>query len=105
MSRENVETMRQSLEALDRRDRPAWLAQCDQDFEVVASGAWPDAEVIRGPRLAWDFYVEVMEAFEDFVSADAELVDAGPTRSWRTLDTICAERQAAQVSSSTIGSW
>jgi ketosteroid isomerase-like protein len=77
MSRENLEAMRQTLGALDRRDRPAWLAQCDQDFEVVASGAWPDAELIRGPGPAWDFYVEVMEAFEDFVSADAELVDAG----------------------------
>jgi ketosteroid isomerase-like protein len=77
MSQENVETVRQSQEALDRRDRAAWLAGCDQAFEVVASGAWPDADVIRGPEPAWDFYVEVMEAFEDFVSADAEFVDAG----------------------------
>ncbi len=72
-----METMRQTLEALDRRDRPAWLAHCDQDFEVVASGAWPDAGLIRGPGPAFDFYVEVTEAFEDFVSADAELVAAG----------------------------
>ncbi|HYI37722.1 MAG TPA: nuclear transport factor 2 family protein [Thermoleophilaceae bacterium] len=77
MSRENVETLRRGLEALDRRDRAAWLAQCEPDLEVVASGAWPDAEVIRGPEPAWDFYTEVLEAFEDFASADAELVDAG----------------------------
>ena len=77
MSRENMETMRQTLDALDRRDRAAWLARCDQDFEVVASAAWPDAGLIRGPGTAWDFYVEVMEAFEDFVTADGELVDAG----------------------------
>ena len=43
----------------------------------LPAGLRPDAGLIRGPGPAWDFYVEVMEAFEGFVTADAELVDAG----------------------------
>ena len=37
MSQENVETVRQSLEAFDRRDRAAWLALQDQDVEVTTT--------------------------------------------------------------------
>src|SRR5437764_15255758 len=78
MSRENIERMRQSLDAFDRRDRAAWLASRDQDSEVIPSGAWPEADAIRGPEAAWDFYVQVVEAFESRTYGDdAELVDAG----------------------------
>jgi len=77
MSRENVERVRQSLVAFDRRDRPAWLAHRDEDFEVVAIGAWPDADVVRGSEAAWDFYVEIVETFERRTYADVDLVDAG----------------------------
>ena len=77
MSQENVERMRRSLEAFDRRDRPAWLASRDQDSEVVAHDAWPDADVIHGPEAAWDFYVEVAGAFEQHSYSGVELVDAG----------------------------
>jgi ketosteroid isomerase-like protein len=34
MSQENVETLRQGLDAFFRRDRQAWLALCDPDFET-----------------------------------------------------------------------
>jgi ketosteroid isomerase-like protein len=77
MSQENVERLRQALDAFDRQDRPAWLALSDQDREVVPSSAWPEAEVIRGGEAVWDFYVGVVATFEDFASGDAELVDAG----------------------------
>jgi ketosteroid isomerase-like protein len=35
MSEENVELVRQSEEALLRRDRDAWFAIHDEDFEIV----------------------------------------------------------------------
>jgi ketosteroid isomerase-like protein len=69
--------MRQSLDAFDRRDRAAWLALRDPDSEVLPSGGWPEADAIRGREAAWDFYVEVVEAFERRAYGDAELVDAG----------------------------
>jgi ketosteroid isomerase-like protein len=77
MSQENVEAVRQSLEAFDRRDRAAWLALRDQDIEVVTSRYWPEADAVRGREAAWEFYVEVAEAFEGLAIGDAELVDAG----------------------------
>jgi ketosteroid isomerase-like protein len=78
MSQENVETLRQSLEAFDRRDRAAWLAtRDDQDYEVVTDRYWPEADVVRGREAAWEFYVKVAEAFERLLAGDAELVDAG----------------------------
>jgi len=77
MSREHVETMRRSLDAFDRRDRAAWLALRDQDSEVVTIGAWPEADVIRGREAAWDFYVDVVEAFERRAYGAVELRDAG----------------------------
>jgi ketosteroid isomerase-like protein len=78
MSQENVETMRRSLEAFDRRDRNAWLALRHPDVEVVPARVWPEADVIRGPEAGWDFYVAALDAFEAIDFGDAvELVDAG----------------------------
>ncbi|MCD6014054.1 MAG: hypothetical protein K0R88_138 [Solirubrobacterales bacterium] len=77
MSQENVEALRQSNEAFDRRDRVAWLAtRDDQDYEVVTSRYWPEADAVRGREAAWEFYVKAAEAFER-LPVDAELVDAG----------------------------
>ena len=76
MSQENVVRVRQSLDAFDRRDRAAWLALCDQDFEVVPDRGWPEAGVISGREAVWDFYVSVAETF-GMDSADAEIIGAG----------------------------
>jgi ketosteroid isomerase-like protein len=78
MSQENVETMRRSLDAFDRRDRNAWLVSRHPHVEVVPAGVWPEADVIRGPEAAWDFYVAALDAFEASTFADeVELVDSG----------------------------
>jgi ketosteroid isomerase-like protein len=76
MSQENVETLRQSNEAFDRRDRAAWLATRDPDCEVIPSATWPEVDAIRGREAAWDFYVKIADAFER-LPVDFELVDAG----------------------------
>jgi ketosteroid isomerase-like protein len=55
MSQENVETMRQSLDAFDRRDRDVWLVLRDPDSEVVTSDSWPESDEVRGCEAAWDF--------------------------------------------------
>ena len=77
MSEENVEIFRRSLEAFDRRDKAAWLAVRDQDYEIVTSQEWPEGDV-RGGDAAWDFYVTVADTFERRpFSDDIEVVDAG----------------------------
>ena len=58
MSQENVEVVRQAMEAIQRRDRTTYLALHDDDFEVVPIRDFAEAGV-RGPDAAWDFYVAV----------------------------------------------
>jgi ketosteroid isomerase-like protein len=80
MSQQNVEAVRKSMEAFDRRDRAAWLELRDQGCEVITSRYWPEAEVVRGRDAAWEFYVKVAEAFERLAIGDAELLDAEPDK-------------------------
>src|SRR5262245_13989125 len=78
MSKENVETLRRSLEAFDRRDKASWLETRDPDYEVITSIEWPEGDV-RGSEAAWDFYVTIAETFERRpFSDDIEFLDASP---------------------------
>jgi ketosteroid isomerase-like protein len=61
MSQENVEVARRTVEALNRRDRTAWL----------------ETDVIRGREAVWDFYIEVLGAWRDGAFETVELIDAG----------------------------
>ena len=76
MSDENVELVRRGAEALRSRDRTAWLAVNDADFEVVPLPDWPESGA-RGAEAAWDYYLEIFDAFESFPIDDAEVLDAG----------------------------
>jgi ketosteroid isomerase-like protein len=81
MSEENIERMRQMLDAFDRRDRAAWLALRVRDCEVIPSVMWPEVDAIRGREAAWDFYIEVAEPFQRRpLAPDTEAVDAGPDK-------------------------
>ena len=80
MSEENLETVRRSLEAFDRRDKALWLEVRSENFKVVTSNEWPEGDV-RGREAAWDFYVTVAETFERRpFSDDIEFMDAGPDK-------------------------
>jgi ketosteroid isomerase-like protein len=80
MSEENVELVRQALEALDRRDLTAWLGVHDENFEVVAIREWPET-AMRGPAAAWDFYVKTSEPFQQMqLASNAKLVAAGANK-------------------------
>ena len=78
MSKENLETFRDSLEAFDRRDKASWLKARDRDYEVITSNVWPEGDV-RGRGAAWDLYVTIADTFERRpFSDDIEVIDAGP---------------------------
>ena len=80
MSKENLETFRDSLEAFDRRDKASWLEARDREYEVVTSKEWPEGDV-RGRDAAWDFYVTIADTFERRPSSDdIEVMDGGPDR-------------------------
>ena len=80
MSEENLETVRRSLEAFDRRDKALWLEVRSENFKVVTTNEWPEGDV-RGREAAWDFYVSIAETFERRpFSDDIEFMDAGPDK-------------------------
>ena len=75
MSEENVELVREAMEALLRGDRDAWFAIHDEDFEIVAIRDWPETGV-RGREAAWNFHMRILESFE-WAPIEVEHVDAG----------------------------
>ena len=77
MSQKNVEIVRQSMEAFDRRERSVWLALHDEDFEIVTTGDWPESDAGHGPEAAWEFYISIANAFDQGELGDVDLVDAG----------------------------
>src|SRR3989440_11636110 len=79
MSQENVEVVREGLDAVNRRDKAAWLALCDPDLENIPPRDWPESDPIRGNGPVFDFYVEAQDAWADESSLYeyAELIDAG----------------------------
>jgi ketosteroid isomerase-like protein len=77
MSQENVETLRQAMDAVNRRDRSSWLTACDPEIENVPPRDWPESERTRGPDAVWDFFVESMEAWESAAFEYSEIIEAG----------------------------
>ena len=77
IAQENVQTLRQGLDAFFRRDRQAWLALCDPDFETVPSDDWPELDPIRGAAAAWEFYVQTDESWEETPYEYVHDLDAG----------------------------
>jgi ketosteroid isomerase-like protein len=77
MSQENVETLRQALDAFNRRDRAKWLAVCDPEVENVPPRDWPESEPIRGSGAVWDFYIKGNEPWEDSPFQYLDVIDAG----------------------------
>jgi ketosteroid isomerase-like protein len=83
MSQENVELVRQGLDAVNRRDKAAWLALCHPELENIPPQDWPESDPIRGGEPVFDFLaVEAQDAWEEDSSPFeyVELIDAGNDR-------------------------
>ena len=63
MSGENVERMRQSVDAFARRDKAGWSELCDPAVEAVPVGDWPEKQ-IRGREAVWAFLVATDEPWK-----------------------------------------
>jgi ketosteroid isomerase-like protein len=80
MSQEKVEIMRRGLDALNRRDKAAFLALCDPELVNVPPRDWPESEPIRGADSVFDFLaVEAQDAWgaESSSFQYVEFIDAG----------------------------
>ena len=72
--------MRRGLDALNRRDKDAFLALCDPSLANVPPRDWPESEPIRGADSVFDFLaVEAQNAWgaESSSFQYVEFIDAG----------------------------
>jgi len=78
VSQENIEIVRQSLDAYSRRDVPAMRALNHPDLELDWSASRGfQAGVYRGFETALGFYDEYFEAFDEIVFDIERVIDAG----------------------------
>jgi ketosteroid isomerase-like protein len=76
MSQENVETVRESIEAYNRGDFDTAVQSFAPEIEWLFPPNF-NAESCRGPEEIRRFWEELDEAFEDFQLEPQEFVDAG----------------------------
>jgi ketosteroid isomerase-like protein len=76
MSGENVESLRQGVEAFDRGDKAAWLATFAPDAVMVPAHEWPENAPVRGAEDIWDFYIEATAAWEEGGFELGEIIEA-----------------------------
>jgi ketosteroid isomerase-like protein len=80
MSQENVEIVRRFADAWNRRDRDAFLALLDPQFEGIPPSDWPESAPVHGREAAWDFGLELEAPWQEGVGEITELIEAGNDR-------------------------
>jgi ketosteroid isomerase-like protein len=80
MSGENVEIVRRFVDAFVRRDRDAFLALLDPEFEGFPPSEWPESAPVRGREAAWDFGLELEAPWQVGAYEITELIEAGKDR-------------------------
>jgi ketosteroid isomerase-like protein len=80
MSEENLEVIRRFVDAYARRDRDAFVALLDPEFEGVPPSEWPESAPVRGHDAAWDFGLVLEAPWEVGAWAIMELIEAGKDR-------------------------
>src|SRR5215213_1531349 len=83
MSQENVEIVRRSLDAFNRREKALWLGVCSREVEGCPPAHWPETATVRGPEATWEFMLALNEPWEAGSYELMELIDG-------TDDTIAA---------------
>ena len=83
MSQENVEIVREAMDAYNLGDKDGWARFMDPGLETFPVPEFPEPGSLIGPDAAWDFYQrfgETMAASKLYESSGfetAELIDAG----------------------------
>ena len=79
MSQENVDSMGRALDAYNRADKAAWLAEFDPDAVMIPARQWPENAPIRGAEAIWDFYMAVTGTWAEGFTQSGEVIDSGDT--------------------------
>ena len=79
MSQENVESMRRTMDAFNRCDKAAWLAEHDPDVVMIPARQWPENAPIHGADAIWDFYMAVTGTWDEGLAQIGEEIDSGDT--------------------------
>jgi ketosteroid isomerase-like protein len=77
VSRENVELVRQLLQAFNERDLEAFVALTAPDFEWSPSVVAVDGEVFRGPEGIETYFGRMADAWAEFKTLADEMRDLG----------------------------
>lgn len=77
MSQDNVETARQVLEAVNRRDLEAFGAPFAADAEIVPIRSAVDGTVYRGPDAAAKMFAAQEESWDDLSVENEEIRHGG----------------------------
>jgi ketosteroid isomerase-like protein len=99
MSEEDVEIVRRYVDAFNRRDRDAFLALLDPQFEGIPPSDWPESTPVRGHEAAWDFGLELEEPWQEGGGEITELIGAGNDRTVMGI----AARRAGKASGVDLG--
>jgi ketosteroid isomerase-like protein len=96
MARENVESVKRSLETFAKRDRAGWSELCASEVEAVPVGEWPKGE-IRGREAVWDFLLAADEPWEPEAFEDTEISDGPDTVATRMRRKLRGRSSGAEV--------
>jgi ketosteroid isomerase-like protein len=77
MARENVEVMREGIDAWNRDDREAWLAVFAPEAEWHTTGRFADRGVYRGREALARYWAEFREDVEDLGTSVSEVRAVG----------------------------
>ena len=83
MSQENVEIVREAMDAYNLGDKDEWAQFMDPELETFPVPEFPEPGPLIGPDAAWDFYERFGETlagsklYETAEVETAELIDAG----------------------------
>jgi ketosteroid isomerase-like protein len=77
VSQENVEVMREGIDAWNRDDRDEWLAVFAADAEWHTTGRFADRGVYRGREALARYWLEFREDVEELSTSVAEIRAVG----------------------------
>jgi ketosteroid isomerase-like protein len=66
MSQENVDTVREAVEAFNSGNMDDALARVHPDVEWTSADAFPDAQTYHGPEGVRQFFIDWLDTFQGF---------------------------------------
>ena len=71
-----MENARRALDAFNRGDKAAWLAEFDPDVVMIPAREWPENAPLRGADAIWDFYMAVTSTWDEDSGQYGEVIDS-----------------------------